>query len=138
MTVAYRSRIRRLWGALASTSAVAFATSGALAADPANGRLLAAQCAQCHGAKGFESLAGEEYAEIVEEMLEMARPSETGSIMKHQAKGYTQAQVKLIAAYFSSLPKARSAAVTASASGAAPAAGRPATSAGPATNATEN
>jgi hypothetical protein len=36
----------------------------------------------------------------------MARPGETGDIMKHQAKGYTTYQLRLIAEYFASLPKA--------------------------------
>jgi sulfide dehydrogenase cytochrome subunit len=120
MIAVHRLRRRRRVGAVAGAFTAAVAANAALAADPANGRLLASQCGQCHGASGFESLAGEEYAEIVEEMLEMARPSEIGSIMKHQAKGYTRAQVMLIAAYFASLPKTH-AAGTPSAPSAAPA-----------------
>jgi len=48
-------------------------------------------------------LAGEGYFDLRDEMLDMMRPSETGEIMKHQAKGYTAAQVDLIASFFASL-----------------------------------
>jgi len=76
---------------------------------PDQGRLLAAQCAQCHGMNGYSNtsidrLAGESVAEIVEEMLEMQLESEN-DIMHFQAWGYDYAQIQAMAAYFASLPK---------------------------------
>lgn len=75
---------------------------------PSAGRLLAAQCAQCHGTDGvsrtdIDSLAGESRAEIIEEMLEMQNENDN-EVMHLQAKGYTAEQIGLIADYFSSLP----------------------------------
>jgi len=58
--------------------------------DP--GRVLAAQCAQCHGMEGnndegFEGLDGESFNEIYDELLEMFNSSKN-DLMDHQAKGY--------------------------------------------------
>ncbi|MDP4916758.1 MAG: hypothetical protein NWR12_03465, partial [Haliea sp.] len=61
--------------------------------DPGVNRLLASQCAQCHGYNGhavgdIDGLAGESVRELRDEMREMAdgTPDE---IMEHQALGYT-------------------------------------------------
>ena len=75
---------------------------------PTAGRLLAAQCAQCHGTDGYsqtgiDSLAGEG-GEVIEEMLEMQAKNKN-KVMHLQAKGYDLAQIKLIAGYFNSLAK---------------------------------
>lgn len=69
------------------------------------GRLLASQCAQCHGTDGhssteIDSLAGESVAEIIEEMQEMKLSSNLNDIMHRQARGYTDEQVQLIANFF--------------------------------------
>jgi sulfide dehydrogenase cytochrome subunit len=76
---------------------------------PDHGRLLAAQCAQCHGMNGYSNnsidhLAGESVAEIVEEMLEMQLESEN-DLMHFQARGYDYTQIQAMAEYFASLPK---------------------------------
>lgn len=73
------------------------------------GRLLASQCAQCHGTDGvsmteIDSLAGESRHEIVEEMLEMQRDNDN-DLMVFQAHGYTNEQIGLIADYFSQLDR---------------------------------
>ncbi|HCZ13299.1 MAG TPA: cytochrome c class I [Accumulibacter sp.] len=77
------------------------ATQGAHAAPPA-GRLLAAQCAQCHGTSGngpgFDEVAGKSASELRKDLLEMKRRPVEG-IMDRQARGYTDAQIKLIADY---------------------------------------
>lgn len=86
--------------------------AGAALADRAtDSRLLASQCAQCHGtngvsAGGFDSLAGESIREIEEELSEVLTPGESSDIMDHQAQGYNDYQIRLIAEYFSRLPKA--------------------------------
>jgi sulfide dehydrogenase cytochrome subunit len=96
--------------AVAATVA-AFALGVAKADDYSDARMLASQCAQCHGTDGvsvggIDSLAGAEYRDLRDKMFDMNRPGETGDIMKHQAKGYTRAQIELIAWFYSSLPKA--------------------------------
>ena len=72
---------------------------------PTAGRLLASQCAQCHGTDGYsvtgiDSLAGESRGEIIGEMREMKNKNKN-KLMHLQAKGYTAEQVSLIADYFS-------------------------------------
>jgi len=81
---------------------------GTAQAQPPAGRLLASQCAQCHGTNGravgdMESLAGESARELYEEMLEMKNSNDTSDIMHRQAKGYSEAQLWLIAQYYAGL-----------------------------------
>jgi cytochrome c553 len=87
------------------------AASPALAQDPDIDRLLASQCAQCHGTNGnavgdIDSLAGEDFNELVDEMLEMKADDDLDDIMHRQARGYSDEQIRRIAAYFASLPPA--------------------------------
>jgi cytochrome subunit of sulfide dehydrogenase len=75
------------------------------------GRLLASNCFQCHGTNGkptsggFERLAGQSATEIYNEIKEMQGPpasAETDKeIMVAHANGYTDAQLHLIANFFS-------------------------------------
>lgn len=70
------------------------------------GKLLASNCFQCHGTNGqngaFDSLAGESVSEIIGEMSELKTENDLDkAIMKVHALGYTDAQVRLIADYFS-------------------------------------
>ncbi len=78
-------------------------------ADATIDRLLASHCAQCHGTNGsgagFDSLAGESEQELLEEMLEMRAEDPLEDIMEHQALGYSEAQLRRIAAYFADLPE---------------------------------
>ena len=78
--------------------------------DPLVNRLLASQCAQCHGTfgnavAGMEDIAGESASELSGELLEMLADSTPEDIMDHQGKGYTRDQIRRIAAYYSALPK---------------------------------
>mgnify|MGYP001031140144 CR=1 FL=1 len=87
--------------ALAGT-ALLVATVPASAAEP--GRLLASQCAQCHGTNGagpgFEEIAGKD---LFNDLIDMKyRPIE--GIMERQARGYTDEQLRLIADYLSTQP----------------------------------
>jgi cytochrome c553 len=77
-------------------------------AAPPAGRLLASQCAQCHGTDGqatgdIDSLRGERASEIYDELQEMKYSTKTGDIMHRQAKGYTDQQLWLIAQYYGGL-----------------------------------
>lgn len=84
--------------ALASTCVAAQTTTA-----PPAGRLLASNCFQCHGYDGksrigFERLSGESSNEIYKELREMRTKSKP-DIMDMHARGYTDAQMRLIADY---------------------------------------
>lgn len=91
-----------------AATALWLSTGAATHAAPPPGQLLAAQCAQCHGTNGqavsgFESIRGKSAKDMFDELLEMKRrPVE--SIMDRQARGYTDAQLRLIAEYLAKLP----------------------------------
>ena len=67
------------------------------------GRLLASNCFQCHGTNGkgpgFDKLAGESANEIYKELLEFRSGKEGKGIMAKHAMGYTDAQLKQLAAW---------------------------------------
>ncbi len=78
----------------------------AQAEDVTVNRLLASQCAQCHGTNGrpvkdIESLAGED--DLYGELNEMRNKSNPDDIMEHQAMGYTDDQIRRIAAYYATI-----------------------------------
>lgn len=88
----------------AGALALLLAAAAADAAPPA-GRLLAAQCAQCHGTNGqavggMEKLAGESENEIYGELIKMKANIKPSEIMHRQAAGYTDAQIRLMARYY--------------------------------------
>lgn len=74
------------------------------------GWMLAAGCFACHGTDGrdstFGKLAGKSVEDLIEEMQELkSANSGDAAIMKVHALGYTDAQIKLLADYFSKLNK---------------------------------
>ena len=69
-------------------------------------QLLAAQCNACHGynGKGVKpnpSINGEDPADFLDLMTAFASGDEPTSIMDRHAQGYTEAELKLLADYFS-------------------------------------
>lgn len=84
---------------------LAQAVSAQTVPPPPNGRLLASNCAQCHGTNGkgpgFERLAGESAREIYEEMKEMQSGKEGKGLMTKHAMGYSDAQLRALADYLS-------------------------------------
>jgi cytochrome subunit of sulfide dehydrogenase len=80
-------------------------------AAPDAGQRLAASCANCHGTYGISkdgripSLAGMPQDALVASMLQYQSDGRAGSIMPQLAKGYTAAQIELIAAYFAAQKK---------------------------------
>ena len=94
---------RRRLHALAATAFLVCASVGAQAQTTPAGRLLASNCFQCHGTNGkggVETLAGASSSEIYNELKEMQRKS-SPEMMDMHARGYTDAQIRLIADYFS-------------------------------------
>lgn len=98
------TRLRALlWLPIALASSCVAAQT--ITAAPPPGRLLASNCFQCHGydgksSIGFERLAGESSAEIYKELLEM-RTKSRPDIMDMHSRGYSDAQIRLIADYLS-------------------------------------
>jgi cytochrome c553 len=82
-------------------------TSTSQAADPNLGRNLAATCANCHGTNGnavkgsgMDSLAGVPKDKILQKLADFKSGDKPASIMHQISKGYTEAQLDLIATYF--------------------------------------
>ena len=77
--------------------------------SPETVRLLASQCAQCHGTTGnskgdFDSIAGENFQELLSDLLDM-KHSDDNEVMHKQIKVNTEQQLWFIADYYSRLPK---------------------------------
>ena len=73
--------------------------------DPTVNRLLAAQCAQCHGTNGFavgdmDGLSDESYKDLYEDLMDMRSEDRPEDIMDHQALGYSDDQIRRIALYY--------------------------------------
>lgn len=89
-------------------AACLLATAGtAYAADPNLGRNLAATCANCHGTNGhavpgsgMDVLAGMEKARLLQKLADYKNGDKPASIMHQIAKGYSDAQLDMIATYF--------------------------------------
>jgi cytochrome subunit of sulfide dehydrogenase len=74
--------------------------------DPTASRNLAASCFTCHGTDGNSvggvppSIAGRDRGELVQTLKDFKAGKRPATIMHQQAKGYTDEQLELIAAYF--------------------------------------
>ena len=86
--------------------ALCAAPIGAQSADDAVARNLAATCASCHGTQGrsvsrdIPSLAGMRKEKIVADMKAFKSGERPATVMHQLARGYTDAQIDLVAAYF--------------------------------------
>lgn len=86
-----------------------FPISSVLAQDAGAGRSLAASCFTCHGTDGNSvqntppSLAGRGSAELFQMLKEFQTGKRQATIMHQQARGYTDEQLRAIAAYFASV-----------------------------------
>lgn len=83
----------------------ACAWSTAHAQDPGYARSLAATCAHCHGTDGRSvgmtpGLAGVDKGYMVQQMKDFKAGKRPATIMHQLAKGYTDAQIEQVAAYF--------------------------------------
>jgi sulfide dehydrogenase cytochrome subunit len=83
------------------------AVGPAQAADPNLGRNLAATCANCHGTNGnavkgsgMDALAGMNKARMLQKLADFKSGDKPATIMHQISKGYTEAQLDLIATYF--------------------------------------
>lgn len=94
-----------LAGALAAFSGLAQAIDHHLQV-----RSLAATCANCHGTHGvaqpgMESLAGANRDDLLKKMLDFKAGKKPATIMHQISKGYSDAQLGAMAAYFAAQKK---------------------------------
>lgn len=89
--------------ALAAAAAITLLATTASAQTVPTGRLLASNCFQCHGTNGkgpgFDRLAGKSASDIYHELIEFRGGKEGNGIMAKHALGYSDAQLREIAAY---------------------------------------
>jgi sulfide dehydrogenase cytochrome subunit len=91
---------------------LAAAAVPALAQDMTLARNLAATCANCHGTNGnargdMKPLAGVAADKIVAMFADYKSGNQPATIMHQIAKGYTDEQIKLIAAFFAAQKPAK-------------------------------
>ncbi len=93
---------------------LAFVVIGAHAQDASTLQVksLAATCASCHGTNGkavdgavVPGLAGVPAVHMVEQMKAFRAGSRQATVMHQIVKGYTDAQIEQLAAYFAAQPK---------------------------------
>jgi cytochrome c553 len=98
---------RSLW---ATAAMMGIAVHAAHAQDANLGRNLAATCANCHGTNGHargdtvKPLAGVSAEKIVAAINDFKSGAQPATIMHQIAKGYTDEQIKLVAAFFAAQP----------------------------------
>lgn len=99
-----RALMRLPVAALMLTSGIVCA-QGQASADPS--RYLAANCANCHGTNGISTaepgiaLAGMKADEFIAKMQAFKGGQRSATLMHQIAKGYSDEQIKAMAAYFS-------------------------------------
>ena len=93
-------------------AAIGAGTASAQSQDPNLARNLAATCANCHGTNGVsqggtDSLAGVAKDEMTRKLKEYKAGTKPGTIMPQLAKGYTDAQIELVAGWFATQKPAK-------------------------------
>ena len=98
------------WTALALT--VAAPAALAQNAQALNQRALAATCANCHGTQGaavpnaaVPGLAGMPASYLIEQMKAFKAGTRPATVMHQLSKGYSDAQIEAIAAYYAAQKK---------------------------------
>ena len=102
---------RKHWAALALAGAAPLAAT-AQTADRLYVESLAATCANCHGTQGrtvpgsaIPALSGMPREYLATQLKAFKAGSRPATIMHQLAKGYSDAQIEQLAAYFSALPR---------------------------------
>ena len=107
-------------GAWSATVALAAGVTAPVQAQDVNyARNLAGTCTTCHGSEGRSvggtppSLAGRDKNDLLTALKDFKAGKRPATIMHQHAKGYTDEQLELIAAYFSNVKAAPAAAAPA-------------------------
>ncbi|MBA4176540.1 MAG: cytochrome C [Leptothrix sp. (in: Bacteria)] len=100
-----------LWTKAAALAALA-GPALVMAQDAQLGRNLAATCANCHGTNGqavgdMKPLAGVSAATIVAMLADYKSGNLPATVMHQIAKGYSDEQIKLVAAFFAAQKPAK-------------------------------
>ncbi len=79
-------------------------------ADELQVRGMASSCSACHGSQGvaqpgMDSLAGVPKDEFLKKMMDFKSGAKPATLMHQLSKGYSDAQIEQLAAYFSALKK---------------------------------
>jgi cytochrome subunit of sulfide dehydrogenase len=105
-------RCNMLRPVLAALTVLVGAPTFAQDAQTLNLRALAATCANCHGTQGVAvpnasvpGLAGLPASYIVEQMKAFKSGARPATVMHQLAKGYSDAQIEAIAAYYAAQKK---------------------------------
>lgn len=109
------TRLQRAAALLAVMAGAGAGTAPAAAQQDAQAlrvRALAATCANCHGTDGravpgsnVPGLAGQPAAYLAEQMRAFRSGSRSATVMHQLAKGYSDAQIDQLAAYFAARPR---------------------------------
>ncbi|MGD9870345.1 MAG: cytochrome c [Thauera sp.] len=94
--------------ALACTPGVACAQDAPQPQDPHLARNLAATCANCHGTGGrsvYEPLVGQPRVKLLQTLDDFRTGEHEATIMHQIVRGYSDAQLELIADWFSGQQK---------------------------------
>ena len=99
----------RLFVATGTAALALLMPTGAALAQDLQARSLAATCANCHGTNGqargdMKPLAGVSADKIIAAVADYKSGAQPATIMHQIAKGYTDEQIKLVAAYFAAQP----------------------------------
>lgn len=98
----------RMKALLIATTAMAMGSSAVLAEDNIRGRTIGVTCAGCHGTDGvggtaIPPLKARDAAYMESALMEYREGKRPGTIMPRIAKGYTDEDIKAVAAYFAGL-----------------------------------
>ena len=102
------------WPRAGIAAVLAIVACSAFAQDAASlrTRSLAASCAACHGTDGraavgasLPGLANMPAPDLIEQMKAFKSGARAGTVMPQLAKGYTDAQIEQLAAWFAKAPK---------------------------------
>lgn len=93
---------------LITTTAMAMGSSAVIADDNIRGRTIGVTCAGCHGTDGtggtaIPPLKSRDAAYMESALMEYREDKRPGTIMPRIAKGYTDEDIKAVAAYFAGL-----------------------------------
>jgi len=95
---------------VALSAALLSLAGAAHADDPILNRNMASACASCHGTNGnsvggMDPLAGMPRDELVRKFKDFRGDAKPATVMHQIAKGYTDAQIDMIASYYAAQPK---------------------------------
>lgn len=101
-------RSGRFWAALLAAGFLSAATPG-FANEAISGATIGYTCMGCHGVNGkspgsIPSIAGQSESMLTTKLLAYRDGTQKGTIMNRIAKGYSDAELQAVAAFFAAIP----------------------------------